>query len=149
MTRLDDALAGVAVLGLDTAPFIYLIERNPTYLALVRAVFHRINAGSLFGHSSVITLTEVLAQPLRLGNTELAQRYRRFLTSSRNLALDPISAGIAEQAADLRARYRLRTPDALQIATALSAGCTAFLTNDAQLQRVQELSVMVLDGLEL
>ena len=101
MTRLDDALAGVSVLGLDTAPFIYLIERNPTYLALVRAVFHRINVGSLFGHSSVITLTEVLAQPLRLGNTELAQRYRRFLTSSRNLALDPISAGIAELAADL------------------------------------------------
>jgi len=37
--KLDDALAGVDRLGLDTPPFIYLIERNPTYLNLVREVF--------------------------------------------------------------------------------------------------------------
>jgi predicted nucleic acid-binding protein len=40
------------------------------------------------------------------------------------------------QAASLRARYGLRTPDALQISVALAAGCSAFLTNDARLQRV-------------
>ena len=79
----------------------------------------------------------------------LVRRYRRFLLRSRNFSLAPITAAIAEQAASLRARYGLRTPDALQISAALAAGCSAFLTNDARLQRVTELRVLVLDELEL
>jgi hypothetical protein len=42
--KLDDALAGLDRLGLDTPPFIYLIERNLTYLDLVREVFRRITS---------------------------------------------------------------------------------------------------------
>ena len=62
------------------------------------------------------------------------------------IALD---ARMAEIAADLRARYRLRTPDALQIAAALVTGCEAFLTNDAALRRVTDLQVLVLDELAI
>jgi len=149
MIALDNAFSDVDRLGLDTPPFIYLIERNPTHVDLVREVFRRITVGTFTAHSSVITLTEVLVQPRRVGNEALARRYRRFLLRSRNFSLDPITADIAEQAADLRARYGLRTPDALQIASALAAGCTAFLTNDMRLQRVSELRVLVLDELEL
>lgn len=149
MIRLVDALAGVQRLGLDASPFIYLIERNPAYLATSREAFRQINAGVLSGHSSVITLTEVLVQPLQRGNAQLAGRYRRFLTRSRNLTLEPLSAIIAESAANLRARYGLRTPDALHLATVISAGCTAFLTNDRRLQRVTEVNVLVLADLSL
>jgi predicted nucleic acid-binding protein len=147
--KLDDALAGVDRIGLDTSPFIYLIERHPTYQDTVREVFRRITRGALTAHSSVITLTEVLTQPYKVGNIVLAQRYRRFLLRSRNFSLDAVTVDSAAQAADLRARYGLRTPDALQIATALTAHCTAFLTNDARLKRVTELRVVVLDELEL
>jgi predicted nucleic acid-binding protein len=49
----------------------------------------------------------------------------------------------------LRAHYNLRTPDALQVATALEFGCQAFLTNDEQLQRVTDLRVLVLKELSL
>jgi predicted nucleic acid-binding protein len=147
--KLDDTLRGVQRLGLDTAPFIYFLERNPAYIDLVREVVRRISSGSLSGHTSVITLAEVLVQPLRQGDTRLAQHYRRFLSRSRNLTLEPITADVAKQAAELRARYGLRTPDALQIAAALSGGCSAFLTNDGQHKRVTELQVLVLDELEL
>ena len=146
---LDAALVGVTHLGLDTAPLIYFIERHPTYIERVRAVVQRIATGTLTGHTSVITLSEVLVKPLRLGQTALAQRYRHFLSHSRNLVLHTLDAAIAERAAELRARYGLRTPDALQIATALAAECTALLTNDRQLQRVTDLRVLVLDELEL
>ncbi len=63
--------------------------------------------------------------------------------------VEPIHGNVAEHAADLRARYVLRPPDALQIATALHAGCTDFLTNDIRLQRVTEIRVLVLDEIEL
>lgn len=56
---------------------------------------------------------------------------------------------LAEQAADLRARYNLRTPDAVQIATAIDTGCDAFLTNDIALKRVTEICVIVLSELTL
>jgi predicted nucleic acid-binding protein len=97
----------------------------------------------------VITLTEVLVHPFRQGNQHLGDQYRALLVTSRDFLTLHIDAAIAEQAADLRARYGLRTPDALQISAALAAGCTAFLTNDARLQRVTELRVLVLDELEL
>lgn len=149
MNTIDDALAGVDRLSLDTAPIIYFVERNLAYVDRVREVFRRVTVGTLSAHSSVITLAEVLTLPKRLGDDALAQRYRRLLLRSRNFTLGPINATIAERAADLRARYGLRTPDALQIATGLVAGCAAFLTNDGRLRRVSELRVLVLDDLTL
>jgi predicted nucleic acid-binding protein len=149
MIRLDDALANISALGFDTAPIIYFVEKNPRYDALVTAIFQRVAAGSVRGVTSVISLSEVLVHPLSQGNTHLSAEYRNLLLNSRDFSTLSIDAAIAEGAAGLRARYNLRTPDALQIATALSAGCTAFLTNDVRLQRVAAITVLVLDELEL
>ena len=125
LVKLDTALVGVTALGFDTAPFISFIERHPAYGPLVREIFRRLDVGVFSGYSSVITLTEVLTQPLQVGNTAVAAAYRALLLGSRNFALLPSDAASADSAADLRARYRLRTPDALQLATAISAGCQA------------------------
>jgi predicted nucleic acid-binding protein len=149
LTRLDVALAGIPALGLDTAPFIYFVERHPRYLPLLRDVFRRIDAGTLLGYGSVITLTEVLTRPFQAGDVALVTAYRDLLLTSRHFSLVPIDAGVAERAAELRARYRLRTPDALQLSAALNRGCPAFLTNDHGLRRVGDLQVLVLDDLEL
>jgi predicted nucleic acid-binding protein len=100
------------------------------------------------GLCSVVTLTEVLVQPLRQGNQQLVQDYSDLLLRRQHLAIVSIDPAIARTAADLRARYNLRTPDALQVAAALENGCQAFLTNDASLRRVTEIRVLVLDELE-
>ncbi len=127
---------------------IHLIEAYPAYDALVTEVFQRIGNGTLTGYTSAISLTEVLALPMRLGNASLQQEYRDLLLHSNHFSTVWIDFGIAESAAELRARYNLRTPDALQIAAALSVGCEAFLTNDVTLKRVTDLRILVLDGLE-
>jgi predicted nucleic acid-binding protein len=147
--KLDDALSGVTRLCLDTSPIIYLIEAHPSYDALVAEVLGRIADGSIAGVTSAITLTEVLVQPFIYGDTSLQQEYRDILLRSDNFQTMPVDVASAERAADLRARYRLRTPDALQIAVALGAGCEAFLTNDTTLKRVTELRILILDELEL
>lgn len=147
--KLDDALAGVARLGLDTAPIIYYIEAHPRYEALVEHIFDLIARGSVTGVTSAITLTEVLVQPFLHNNTQLQQEYRDLLLHSDHFEVTSIDMNIAERAADLRARYGLRTPDALQIAAALLSGCQAFLTNDTKLGRVVELRILVLENLEL
>jgi predicted nucleic acid-binding protein len=60
------------------------------------------------------------------------------------VGVDPV----VEQAAELRARLNLSLTDALQAASAIAAGCDAFLTNDHPLARVTGLRVLVLDDLE-
>ena len=97
--------------------------------------------------TSTLTLTEVLVHPFRSGNVELAGQYRDILLDQENLITVPISLEIAEVAAQLRARQNLRTPDAIQIATAMGEGAMFFLTNDARLAAVPDLKVLVLDAL--
>ncbi|MFA0760008.1 MAG: hypothetical protein HZLCBSQH_000093 [Candidatus Fervidibacterota bacterium] len=142
--RLDEALQGVVKLALDTPPVIYFVKTHAQYDALVTEVFQRTNEGWIIGVTSVITVTEVLVLPLKQGNTALASEYWDLLTNSANMQLISIDPETAKVAADLRARYNLRTPDALQLAAAIRAGCGAFLTNDATLKKVTELKVLVL-----
>jgi len=139
MTSLDTAVADVTKLGFDTSPFIYFIERNPSYLPVTREIFRRVDTGAFVGYSSTITVTEVLVHPKKRPNRLLEREYRDLLLYGRNFTLISIDVDVAESAAELRARYNLRTPDALQIAAARHASCEAFPTNDLSLQRVTEL----------
>ena len=91
----------------------------------------------------------MLVQPLLHNNARLQQEYRDLLLYSDHFEVTSIDGTIAERAADLRAHYGLRTPDALQIAAALISGCQAFLTNDTRLGRVLELRILLLENLEL
>jgi predicted nucleic acid-binding protein len=77
----------------------------------------------------------------------LAEEYRSILLQSPALTAIPLDEGIAEEAAGLRARHNLRTPDAIQIATAIRSGASWFLTNDADLANVSEIPVLVLKQL--
>lgn len=55
-----------------------------------------------------------------------------------------ITAGVIEQATGLRARYGLKTPDAIHVATAIEEHADVFLTGDAALARCTEVNVEVL-----
>lgn len=147
--KLDDALKNISLIAFDTAPLIYFVEANPVYDALVTEIFQRVDDEKVVGLTSVISLCEVLVRPVRNQNAQLKQRYYDILQNSPNFFTKNISPAIAERAAELRAKYNLRTPDALQIATALENNCDAFLCNDKELQRVTELKILILDDLEL
>lgn len=130
---------------LDTAPLIYFIEKNSRYHELMKPVISLIDAQDAQGVTSTITLLEVLVHPLRDGNKKLAGRYKEILLSSNGLLTYEVSHEISERAALLRAKYGLRTPDAIQLATALVAKADCFLTNDPALKKVKDVKVIVLD----
>jgi predicted nucleic acid-binding protein len=54
---------------------------------------------------------------------------------------------IADRAARIRALHRLRSPDALQAATAVHAGATGLITNDPIFERIETFETLVLDRL--
>ncbi len=136
------------LIGLDTAPFIYHIEENPKYIELVRPFFEAIKLGQIRVATSVITLSEVLVTPIRRNDEYTVQRFRRALLEEDSLTTKLVSVEIAELAAELRARHRLRTPDAIQVATTITEGVSAFVTNDARLaNRGIDLRMIVLEEL--
>jgi predicted nucleic acid-binding protein len=147
--KIDELLADTKRLYIDTAPLIYYIEEHPTYVAQMDAITAAIDGGEVAAYSSVITLTEVLTRPVKLGNSQLEEQYRHILLHSGAYHLIPVSTRIADNAARLRARYNLRTADALHVASAMDASCTTFLTNDHGIQRITDLSVVLLSGLDL
>lgn len=85
---------------------------------------------------------------MRRQNLPLQQEYRDLAAcESVSSELGSFSRDCGGAAA-LPVRYRLRTPDALQIATALEAGSQALLCIDTELRRISELRVLVVDDLE-
>ncbi len=79
-----------------------------------------------------LTRMECRLAPLRTGNDELLQRYDDFF-ARQELVVAELTRSVFDLATQLRARHRLRTPDALHLAAAIEAGCVQFWTNDDRL----------------
>lgn len=141
-------LAG-AIVGLDTAPLIYYVEANPAYLQRVDPFFDALDRGELRVVTSIVTLIEATVQPMRRGDAALTSRYEDLLLDTAHIETVDLTAAIAQEAARLRARHNLRTPDAIQLATVPQAGAAALLTNDVRLALIPDITVIVLDALPL
>lgn len=131
--------------GLDTNLLIYFVQAHPRYGPWCRALFERIEHGRTAAVTSVVSLLEVLVEPYRREDLRLVQAFYALLPGYSGLRWFPVSLELADLAAQLRARYRLSTPDAIQLATALDAGATGFIGNDKGLRKVQELECLALD----
>jgi predicted nucleic acid-binding protein len=131
--------------ALDTAIFVYYIEEDATFLPLVASILEDVEAGWREVVTSSLTLLEVLVVPYRAGNLALADRYESYLSRSRGVRLVDIGRPELRIAAQLRALHTsIRTPDALQLAAGLSAGCNSFVTNDRDLPPVGGLKIVQL-----
>jgi predicted nucleic acid-binding protein len=136
------------VSSVDTAPFIYFAENHPVFSPLVRPLFVSLENGDCAAVTSTVTLLQVLVQPIRNGNLALAQEYREIFQSSA-MKMAPVSAEIAAEAARIRAIFGLRTPDAVQLATAVVSQAAVFVTNDTHFSKVRMpgLEILVVESL--
>lgn len=126
---------------IDTSPLVYLLEGSPLGERF-EPVFAAIDAGRIEAVTTPITLAEVVTGPLQSGQEALARQYSRLLTATPGWRLQDIDAEIAMVAARLRARHRLKLPDAIQVAAALRTGCHALLTHDRDLGNLREILIL-------
>ena len=147
MERLDERLAGHTLVGLDTPVFIYHFEAHPRYLPVTQDLLAGVQAGRWSAVTSTVTIMEVAVRPWQLDRPAVAREYEVLLSYFPNLDVVDITRDVARRAAQLRADYRLRPADALQVAAALLHGATAFVTNDRLLARVDALAIIFLDEL--
>jgi predicted nucleic acid-binding protein len=146
MDEFSKRLAKAKVIGLDTPIFIYFLENNERYGPLAQLTINGIEKGKWQGVTSTITLMEITVRPWQLGRESAAREYEAILVHFPNLSVVDVDRNVARAAAQLRAKYNVPPPDALQVAASLSYGAKAFLTNDKRLSRLQELiDILVLD----
>ncbi len=118
---------------LDTNFFIYLIEGVGPQAKRARYLLRAFTERRDTLLTSVMTLGEVLVVPLGKGDFVMAQRYRQIFRGS-GITLLPFVETAAEAFARIRIGGAVKPPDAIQLATAGTAGCDLFLTNDDRLQ---------------
>jgi predicted nucleic acid-binding protein len=132
-------------IALDTSVFIYQLEANARYLALTDSVFSWLEKAGHEAVTSTITMTELLVPSYRDKDEHRVDAFYGLLTTYPNLRWIAPDLEAADLAAKLRALYRLRTPDALQAATAIQMQATGLITNDPVFTRIEELETTVLD----
>ncbi len=132
-------------IGLDTNVFIYYIEEHPVFLKKIEPLIDRIVQGISTGITSYVTLLELLVKPLRDGRLDLVDQYKTILTEQ--LEMVPIDETVSVKAAELRAKYGLRTPDAIQLASVIQRKGDIFITNDWGLKIVKEIKVLTLEDI--
>lgn len=125
--------------------FVYHFEANEEFGARSTGLLRRIEDGELRAVCSVLSRLEVLVVPKREGRDDLCRIYQEVFETFPNLLVQPVDERIADLAADLRAFYSLRTPDAIHIATALDARADFYVTEDRRLPG--EIEEMALVGL--
>ena len=132
---------------LDTNFFIYLIQG--TGPQSVRTKYLR-SAFSLRRDeilTSVMTLGELLVQPMRVGDRVLVERYKMILRSP-GITVLPFLENAAEAFARIRRDKKIKQPDAIQLATAAIVGCDLFLTNDERLMSVTVPGIQFITSFE-
>jgi predicted nucleic acid-binding protein len=131
---------------LDASPVIYSVEKHPVYGPLLQPLWQAAQTKTIEVVSSDLALMESLVGPLKSGNTTLEKAFEQALFGT-DMRLLPITQPILREAARLRATTKLKTPDALHLATARQAACALFITNDAGFRGVASPPLVILDDL--
>jgi predicted nucleic acid-binding protein len=134
-------------IALATSVSIYQVEANARYLPLTDHIFSWLERPDSTAVTSTITMTELLVRPYRDAGDQRVDEILGLLTTFPNLDWIAPTLEIADLAARFRALHRLRTPDALQAATAAHARVTGLIANDAVFARVPAFETLVLDRL--
>ena len=145
---------GVMELGetilLDTNCFIYYFEDNPKYADKLEKVFRDIQDGNNNAFMSIISFLEILVKPKKDNNIFIENKYKLMLTNYPNLSIIDMEYNIADIASRLRANYKIKTPDAIIVATGIAMNVDYIITNDIRLKNIcnnERLDIIILDDI--
>ena len=142
------ALAANRRVGLDTSIFVYALEQRSPFALAAEAVLRAVIDGHPTAAISTLVVAELLVVPYRAKRPDLASQYAQYLEAFPHLTLLAPGVEVCRTAARLRGDVpALKLPDAIHVATAIEAGATAFVTNDARLAAAVALPIVLLSDL--
>lgn len=136
------------ILFFDASILIWRVEGLPPFqrAALDALADARKRHGDIGLAVSRISWIECRVRPLRENDRSLLAGYAVFFAGGARVV--ELSAEVVDRAAELRATFGIKTPDALQAASALALpGPLIFLTGDSDFSRVKGLDVRIVKPL--
>lgn len=121
---------------LDTNVLIALIEAPSPLTNGHAEIVAKIDRGEMTAVASELALAECLVKPLADANAKAVEAYNLLFSESGSLNARAVSRTVLTSAAALRAATRLKLPDAIHLATAIEAGCSAFITADGDFKGI-------------
>lgn len=137
-------IKNIKLVALDSNVFIYNLEQNPQYISATDEIFNRLVLNKLKAVTSIISLTEVLSYPK---TDSVVKQITEDFYNTPNLKIIEVGQEVAVEAARIRREHGFKLPDAVQLATALSAKAKAFITNDHRLKSFKKLKIISLPDL--
>ena len=125
---------------IESSPAIVLVEHVTPFDTAVET---KLAAAGVIPVSSELTRMECRVKPLQTADVARLGDFEVFF-STRILDWVPFTRPLFDKAADLRVRFRFKTPDALHLAAAIVSACDVFLTHDQQLARCTDIAVEVI-----
>ncbi len=132
--------------AIDTNIFIYAIEDQTVLGRKARQVLDQVKLQKIEAFTSVLTIEEIMVKVFKEGGEAKIPLYLEYISGAGLITIREITKTVALQAAKLRAKYNLRTPDALQLATAIVCKVDTFITADKHFPKnIIEIRIEVLD----
>jgi uncharacterized protein len=116
----------------DTMLFIYWLENSPRYAGRIQQIRDSMKRRQDQLCTSAFTVGETLVGFHKRGQPETAARVRAFFHES-SIEMVSYTLDIADSYAQIRARLKVSSADAIHLACAAKAGTDLFLTNDNDL----------------
>jgi len=135
------------IIFFDANVIIYQVEGAEPFHQHVRDILQQLlrrHDAACFAVSR-LSMLECLVKPVREQDTQRIARYRDFFSAT-DLTIVELDAQVLETALLLRAHHGLRTPDAIQAASALSLKSRfTFLTGDRNFTTIPGFPVQLID----
>jgi predicted nucleic acid-binding protein len=134
-SALKKILSGKKIL-VDSNIIIYLTDAIQPFAPVSRVIFQMIEKGDVFAVFSIVSIAEVMQGPIRRGLDQNAMDAKTYLFNFPNTSCQEITTQVIDKIGkDQRIEWtKLRTIDALIIASGLVNEVDLIVSNDAHFQ---------------
>lgn len=124
-------------IALDSMVFIYLIEKTEPYFTPCKHLLSLAESGQITAFSSIVSVLETLSPSKYIPADYTQVEIINFFKNTPGVSICPVDWPVCLEAARLRRENKfLKTPDSLQLATAMVNHADFFITHDAKLQKL-------------
>lgn len=120
-------------ISLDTNVILNVINKEELFFDSSRQLLDKISDGELEGVISTVVLSEVLTGFYMNNDIKSSKIFKESLIESRTFIIMPVDTEIADLAAKIRSKDKIKLPDAIILATAILSKSTYLVSSDADI----------------
>ena len=136
-------------ISLDTNVILNVINKEEPFFDSSRQLLDKISDGELEGVISTVVLSEFLTGFYMNNDIKSSKIFKESLIESRTFIIMPVDTEIADLAAKIRSKDKIKLPDAIILATAILSKSTYLVSSDGDIIYRTDYGINIVDSNEL